>query len=182
MKSLYTWTMLFTLLMCLFLNTGSSWASNPLDQLRISQEQAGTLMPPFELKTLEGNVLRSASLKGRVVLLNFWATWCGPCKDEMPALGKLKQRFNKKDFLLLTITTDLQPKAIKAFLNILNVDFPVLLDHTQEVSQVYMARALPLTVLIGKDGRLIGRAMGPREWDSPASIALIAHLIDEPVQ
>ncbi len=139
-------------------------------------------MPPFKLQALDGTHVRSENLIGKVVLLNFWATWCGPCKDEMPALGKLTQRFKQEDFFLLTITTDVQPKAIRAFLNILNVDFPVLLDPTQEVSHAYMARALPLTVLIDKNGKLIGKAMGPREWDSPASIALITQLINKPVQ
>ncbi len=139
-------------------------------------------MPPFELQTLDGTSVHSSSLRGNVVLLNFWAIWCGPCKDEMPALGRLQQRFKEEDFLLLTITTDQQPKAIRAFLNMLNVDFPVLMDDTREVSVAYKARALPLTVLIGKEGRLLGKAMGPREWDSPASIALIKHLINEPIQ
>ncbi|MGB0909752.1 MAG: TlpA family protein disulfide reductase [Nitrospirales bacterium] len=139
-------------------------------------------MPPFELQTLDGTHVRSANLKGKVLLLNFWATWCGPCKDEMPSLGKLSQRFKQEDFLVLTITTDIQPKTIQSFLEILNVDFPVLLDTTQEVSHAYMARALPLTVLVDKDGQLIGKAMGPREWNSPASIALISQLLDKPVQ
>ena len=158
--------------------TSQSLASTPFDQLRISRELAGTIMPPFELQTLDGTSVRSSSLRGKVVLLNFWATWCGPCKDEMPALGRLKKHFEKEDFLLLTITTDQQPHAIRSFLNILNVDFPVLLDDSREVSVAYRARALPFTVLIGKDGQLLGKAMGPREWDSPASIALITQLLD----
>ena len=136
-------------------------------------------MPPFQLETLDGTMMQSASFKGRIVLLNFWATWCGPCKDEMPSLGKLSDRFKGQDVQILTITADLQPEAIKAFLKILNLDLPVLLDATQRVSRDYMARALPLTVVIGKDGKLIGRAMGPREWDSQTAIALIEHLLDE---
>ena len=139
-------------------------------------------MPSFELKTLQGTVIRSASLKGRLVLLNFWATWCGPCKDEMPALGRLQERLHDEDFQLLTITSDLQAKAIRAFLSMVNVDIPVLLDETQAVSNAYMARALPLSVLIGKDGRMIGRAMGPRDWDSPSMIAFIQRLLREPAQ
>ncbi len=182
MRRRYTGTRILFLLGLVVLSGTSSWASNPIDQLRISRAPAGTDMPRFELKTLDGTLVRSSSFLGKVVLLNFWATWCGPCKDEMPSLGKLKNRFKEEDFLLLTITTDLQPKAIQTFLKILDVDFPVLLDHSQAVSHAYMARALPLTVLIGKEGQIYGKAMGPREWDSPSAIALIKHLIDDPAQ
>ncbi|GJL55583.1 MAG: thioredoxin [Nitrospirales bacterium] len=163
----------------LFLNVGQIWASTDFETFQISREQAGTPMPPFELKTLKGTVVRSTSLKGRLVLLNFWATWCGPCKDEMPALGRLQEQLHDEDFQLLTITSDLQPEAIKAFLNILSVDFPVLLDETQDVSRTYMAQALPLSVLIGKDGRIIGRAMGPRAWDDLAMIAFMKLLLSQ---
>ncbi len=178
MNARYTWVIALLLLTMLIFSTGLSWAANPFDQLRISRELAGTPMPPFELKALDGKLLHSSTLKGQVVLLNFWATWCGPCKEEMPALAKLKHHFSNKDFLLLTITADLQPEAITAFLKILKVDFPVLLDRTNEVSHAYMARALPLTVLIDQEGKLIGKAMGPREWDSPEAIAMIKHLLE----
>ena len=167
-----------TILVSLFLGVGHSHAANPIETLRLSREHAGTPMTHFVLPTVEGQIIRSEDFAGRVVILNFWATWCGPCKDEMPALARLDQRFNQEDFLLLTITTDLQTQAIKTFLEILNIDIPVLLDEHQEVSHAYMARALPLTVVIDRDGRLIGKAMGPREWDSPASMALIQQLLD----
>ncbi|WP_447968890.1 TlpA family protein disulfide reductase [Nitrospira sp. M1] len=174
----HTWMIALLLLTMMGFPTALSWAANPFDQLRISRELAGTTMPPFTLEALDGTQVHSSQLKGQIVLLNFWATWCGPCKEEMPALATLNQHFSNTDFLLLTITADLQPEAIQAFLNILKVDFPVLLDKTNAVSHAYMARALPLTVLIDKEGKLIGKAMGPRDWDSPDAIAMIEHLLE----
>jgi len=180
MNARYTWTIALLLLTMLSCITGLSWAATPFEQLRISRELAGTPMPPFELKALDGKLINSSTLKGRVVLLNFWATWCGPCKEEMPSLAKLKHHFRNNDLCLLTITADLQPEAIKAFLKILKVDFPVLLDKTNDVSHAYMARALPLTVLIDQEGKLIGKAMGPRQWDSPEAIAMLEDLLENP--
>lgn len=148
-------------------------ADDPMAALKIARVAPGTAAAPFDLKTLDGRSVQLADLKGKVVLVNFWATWCGPCKEEMPAFERLRQRLDPERFALVTITTDLQREGIKHFLMNLNVQLPVLFDEDQDVSRAYLVRALPTTVLIDRQGTLVGRAVGPREWDALKTIHLL---------
>lgn len=134
--------------------------------------------PEFVLHTLEGRPLDSSSLRGKVIVLNFWATWCGPCKEEMPSLQRLKQQFKPEELELLAITTDQQREAIKGFVRSLGLTFPVLMDDDKEISAAFGVRGLPTTVLIGRDGQIVARAVGPRNWDGPESAALIRSLME----
>jgi thiol-disulfide isomerase/thioredoxin len=134
--------------------------------------------PAFVLTTIAGESIDSASLRGKVVLVNFWATWCGPCKEEMPALERLKESFSGKNLELLAVTTDEQLEGIRGFVHTLGLEFPVLLDNTKDVSAAFGVRGLPTTVVIGKDGRMLAKAVGPRRWDGPESIALIHMLLE----
>lgn len=148
-------------------------ADDPMAALKIAPVAPGTAAAPFDLKTLDGRSVQLADLKGKVVLVNFWATWCGPCKEEMPAFERLRQRLDPERFALVTITTDMQRDGIKHFLANLNVQLPVLFDEDQDVSRAYLVRALPTTVLIDRQGTVVGRAVGPREWDAPKTIHLL---------
>ena len=139
--------------------------------------EPGTMAAPFELTSLGGASVGLAQLKGKVVVLNFWATWCGPCKEEMPAFERLRQQLDPERFALLTITTDLQREGIKQFLTNLHVQLPVLFDEDQAVSQAYLVRALPTTVFIDQQGTLIGRAVGPRDWDAPNAVRAVQSLM-----
>ncbi|WHZ23325.1 MAG: TlpA disulfide reductase family protein [Nitrospira sp.] len=141
--------------------------------LKIARVVPGTAAAPFDLKALDGRSVQLADLRGKVVLVNFWATWCGPCKEEMPAFERLRQRLDPERFALVTITTDMQRDGIKHFLANLNVQLPVLFDEDQDVSRAYLVRALPTTVLIDRQGTVVGRAVGPREWDTPKTIHLL---------
>lgn len=155
-------------------------ASDPLLPLKLSRAGAGQPAPAIALKTLDGRDVRLEELSGKVVLVNFWAAWCGPCKEEMPALDRLRSRLGPARFDLLTVTADIRPKEIRTFLDDLVLQVPVLLDRDRDVSDSYQVRGLPTTVLIGKDGRVIGRAVGPRDWDSPEAVALIRSLAEGP--
>jgi thiol-disulfide isomerase/thioredoxin len=153
--------------------------SDPFAALKLSRLGAGTEAPPFALPALgEPDPLRSEDLLGKVVLLNFWATWCGPCKEEMPALQRLQQHFSSKPFAVVAVTADLQPAAIRAFLTQVGATFPNALDEHQDVSRAYWIRGLPTTVIIDRQGRVVGRAVGPRAWDGPDAAALIERLLD----
>ena len=148
-------------------------ADDSLAALKIARVLPGTVAAPFDLKTLDGKSVQLADMKGKVVVMNFWATWCGPCKEEMPAFERLRQKLDPEHFAVLTITTDLQRDGIKHFLANLNVQLPVLFDEDQDVSHAYLVRALPTTVLIDRQGTLVGRAVGPRDWDAPQTVQVL---------
>ncbi|HTN42182.1 MAG TPA: TlpA disulfide reductase family protein [Nitrospiria bacterium] len=133
--------------------------------------------PDFSLKTPNGSVIDRQSLIGRVVLANFWATWCEPCKEEMPALQRLNAALSGEPFQVVGITTDDRVKAISEFTASLGLNFPILLDEQNEVSDALQVRGLPTTFLIGPDGRVLARAVGPRAWDGPEMLALIRSLM-----
>ena len=155
-----------------------SLAHDPFPSLKMSRLPAGSQAVPFELTTLDGKVVRLRDLAGKVVLVNFWATWCGPCKEEMPSLARLQQQLDPKKFVLLTVTTDLQRQGIAQFLSHVGVTVPVLFDEDQEVSRSFMVRGLPTTIVIAQDGMLAGRAVGPRAWDSPESVAFMRQIME----
>lgn len=152
--------------------------TDPFTALRITRMPATLPASAFDLKSLDGRTVRSQELAGKVLLLNFWATWCGPCKEEMPSLAKLQSQFDPAQFQVVTITADMHPKGIKQFLDHLGISLPVLFDEDQEVSRSFMVRGLPTTVLITPDGRVVGRAVGPRAWDSEESVALVRHVLE----
>lgn len=152
-------------------------ADDRLAALKVGLAAPGTMAAPFELKSLDGSSIELVHLKGKVVVLNFWATWCGPCKEEMPAFERLRQQLDPERFALLTITTDMQRDGIKHFLTNLHVQLPVLFDENQDVSHAYLVRALPTTVFIDRQGMLIGRAVGPRDWDAPNAVQALQSLM-----
>ena len=153
------------------------WAEDPFSTLKIARVAPGTAATAFDLQSLDGRPVQLADLKGKGVVVNFWATWCGPCKEEMPAFERLRQQLDPERFALLTVTTDLQREGIKHFLANLHVQLPVLFDEDQAVSQAYLVRALPTTVFIDRQGALVGRAVGPREWDTPKAVQAIQSLM-----
>ena len=136
-----------------------------------------TIAPAFALHTLDGSTLESDALRGKIIVLNFWATWCGPCKEEMPAMQRLQEAFPTTDLALLAVTADLQQDAIAAFAKGLGLSFPILLDDTKDVSAAFGVRGLPTTVIIDREGLLLGRAVGPRQWDGPHVMALLKDLL-----
>ena len=159
-------------------SAGPALAGDPFVSLKMSRLPVGTMAAPFELTTLDGKVVKSSELAGKVVLVNFWATWCGPCKEEMPSLARLQKQLDPAHFVMLTITTDLQRQGIAHFLSQLGVSLPVLFDEDQEVSRSFMVRGLPTTVVIARNGALVGRAVGPRAWDSPEAVAMMRQMME----
>ena len=159
-------------------STVPALASDPFASLKMSRLPAGNIAVPFELTTLDGKVVKSSDLAGKVVLVNFWATWCGPCKEEMPSLARLQKQLDPAEFTLLTVTTDLQRQGIAHFLSQLGVSLPVLFDEDQDVSRSFMVRGLPTTIVVARDGTLLGRAVGPRAWDSPEAVAVMRQVME----
>ncbi len=110
--------------------------------------------PDFTLRTLDGRNLRLHEQRGRVVLVNFWATWCGPCRQEMPLLNQLFQKYRGSGFTLLGVNVDEDPRKAQAVASQLGLAFPVLLDADKAVSQRFELASMPSTVLIDRDGRV----------------------------
>jgi peroxiredoxin len=110
--------------------------------------------PDFTLRTLEGQNLRLGEQRGRVVLVNFWATWCGPCRQEMPHLNKLYDKYKSSGFMLLGVNVDEDTRVAAGVASKLGVHFPVLPDSDKLVSKRYDLKAMPSTVLIDRDGRV----------------------------
>jgi peroxiredoxin len=119
--------------------------------------------PDFTLRQIDGPNLKLGEQKGRVVMVNFWATWCGPCRVEMPHLSKLFDKYRGSGFVLLGVNIDEDPNAAKALAGKLGIKFPVLLDTDKKVVGAYDLNAMPATVLIDKDGRVRHLHRGYRE-------------------
>jgi peroxiredoxin len=134
--------------------------------------------PDFTLMALAGQPARLREFRGKLVLLNFWATWCAPCLHEMPSMERLYQTFKQTDFVLLAVSMDRQGEDVaRPFVENLKLTFPVLLDRTLEVSRQYSVRGLPTSYLIDPDGRLIGAVIGARDWYRTEAKALLAGLL-----
>jgi thiol-disulfide isomerase/thioredoxin len=129
---------------------------------------------------LDGRPMRLADFKGRVVLVNFWATWCGPCVAEMPSLDRLEARLGGEDFAVLTVSEDRSPAVIAPFFDQHRLrHLKRYHDPGGALSRGFGIRGLPTTILIDREGREAGRIEGPAEWDSPQAEALIRHFIGE---
>jgi peroxiredoxin len=114
----------------------------------------GAAAPDFTLRTVDGQNLRLNEQRGRVVLVNFWATWCGPCRQEMPHLNRLYEKYRASGLVLLGVNVDENTRAAVDVAAKLGVTFPVLPDTDKTVSRLYDLRAMPSTVLIDRDGRV----------------------------
>ena len=108
----------------------------------------------FTLKSNSGKNVRLSELRGKVVMINFWAHWCGPCRQEMPHLEKLYLRYKDAGFTILGVHQDSDPKTADKVLNDIPVSFPILYDTTSKVSEAYQVSAMPSTVFVGCDGNL----------------------------
>ncbi len=132
----------------------------------------------IQLKDVFGNTVSLSDFRGNVVFLNFWATWCPPCVIEMPSMQKLHRRFKDKNFVMVAINSQETDARVKSFFDKYKLSFTALLDSSGEVGTWFDVNAFPTTFVLDKEGRIIGRVLGPREWDSQASVALFDYLID----
>jgi peroxiredoxin len=114
----------------------------------------GQPAPDFALKSSTGENLRLSEFRGDVVMINFWATWCGPCRQEMPLLDELYQRYERVGFSLLGVNIDDDSRKAMTMISDLGVNFPVLFDNTKEVSKLYQVNAMPVTVIVDRDGNV----------------------------
>jgi thiol-disulfide isomerase/thioredoxin len=148
----------------LFSDMGVNRVSNVADPLEI------ILSDPL------GKTVSLSDFRGKIVFINFWTTWCLACVIEMPSMEKLHQKFKDKDFVMLAINLQESASKVIEFYKEHNLSFAALLDITGDVAAGFGIRAIPTTFILDKNGRLIGKVLGPREWDGSSSMTLFEYL------
>ena len=134
--------------------------------------------PDFTLPTPEGKKLSLKSFRGKTVFLNFWASWCIPCREEMPAMERLYQEFKNREFVILAVNVKDKRSDALAFIKELKLTYPVVFDPDGEVGLLYGAWGLPTTYLIGAKGEGLARVWGPADWYGAGARELMRTLLD----
>lgn len=129
--------------------------------------------------TLDGKQTRLSSLRGHVVVLNFWATWCPPCVDEAPSLNDLEQRIAPRGGMVLGVSVDDDQAAYDDFLKTYSIDFPTYRDTSKQIAPGYGTTMFPETYIVNKEGRLDRKIVGPQDWTSPEMIAYLNAVLNE---
>lgn len=131
--------------------------------------------PTLRLEDMDGKVVDLLSYRGRVVLVNFWATWCPPCRKEFPSLIRVRKLFKPKDFDVIAVNVGEDPDTVFSFAG--SPEFPVLFDRNSQAMATWPVKGLPTTFLIDRQGRLAMKAVGGREFDDAAIVSLIKGLL-----
>ena len=136
--------------------------------------------PDVLLRTLDGQNHSLKQYAGKIVLVNFWATWCQPCIREMPSIERLYQKYKARGFEIVAISLDQgNEQEVREFVAKYKLTFPIVLDPEHKAKALYKVRGLPTTYLVDRKGQVAGYGAGPREWDNEAAFALVGHLLDE---
>jgi thiol-disulfide isomerase/thioredoxin len=137
----------------------------------------GARVPAYSATTLDGHELTLESLRGKVVVLNVWATWCAPCRAEMPALQRLQQRYGAEGLEVVAVSVDTPPGTmaplgqfssdVRAYVESLGLTFTILHDPQRSIERLFLVPGLPTTFIIDRDGRIAHKIVGARAWDNP---------------
>ena len=139
------------------------------------------IAPDFAVPDLSGQAVRLSGLRGKVVLLNLWTTWCPPCREEMPSMERLFRQLRDRGFVLLAVSQDEGGQsAVAPFVRDMNLTFPVLIDPEHQVGDRYQVWGYPESFIIDREGRVVERVIGPRDWDSPKQIKALEALLSAP--
>jgi cytochrome c biogenesis protein CcmG, thiol:disulfide interchange protein DsbE len=134
----------------------------------------------FPLPDIQGHLVRPSDLRGRPVLINFWATWCSPCREEMPSMNALYKDYHAKGLAIVAIAIDIGGKAVVApFMQAYGLTFPVLLDPQNMLGQRLQVPGIPTSYLLDKQGRIIGLVIGARDWNTRKIRYLVEQLLAE---
>ena len=135
--------------------------------------------PEFSLRELNGNVASLSGYRGKMVLLNFWATWCGPCRDEMPSMEQLSRNFGGQGLAVVAINQRENAALVARFMKTHNLNFSTLLDADGRVAASYRVYGIPVSYVIDSDGQAIGMKSGSMDWASPRVVDMFRKLVDE---
>jgi len=141
----------------------------------------GMTAPDFSLPDLQGKTQRLTDYRGKVVFLNFWATWCKPCKEEMPSMQVLWDNLKNQDFMMLAVSMDrvTTTKDIPSFVETLKLSFPILTDSWGQTDKRYKLMGVPETYIIDQNGVLREKVIGPRDWTRRESIETIVQMLQK---
>jgi peroxiredoxin len=157
----------------------SAPASRP-DAFAVSRPAEPMPAPEFELPDLAGQTVRLADFRGRVVVLNFWATWCVPCREEMPALETLARELGPRGLVVVAVNFKESRRDVEAFVREHDLRFPMLLDTEGRISERYQVFALPTTAVVDRRGMLVGTVLGIRDWVGRDARAYLDRLLAMP--
>ncbi|TVT50046.1 MAG: TlpA family protein disulfide reductase [Sedimenticola thiotaurini] len=133
--------------------------------------------PAFSLATLEGEIHQLDGYRGQVVVINFWSTWCAPCRKEMPSLERAWQQLKSENIRVLGVAIQDDPEMIARFLKEYQISFPILMDSDGQVAQSWPFSGIPATFVLDGEGRIVYRALGLREWDHDTILQKVRALV-----
>jgi len=159
------------------------WMLQPNRSLIKSTKQpaiaVGLPAPDFTYPGLDNNMVSLSDYRGKVVLVNIWATWCRPCVEEMPSMEKLYQKFKDDDFEILAVSIDsVGLKAVVPFMQQYKLTFPALIDPKGTIARTYKTTGVPESFIIDKDGVLLKKIIGPLDWTKPEILSFFRDLIE----
>ena len=162
----------------LLLLSGAAQATAPLANLSVVSDVERHEAPDFISENLRGGNTGLVDYKGKIVLLNFWATWCMPCRAEMPGMETLWQKYKEQGLVIAAVSVDEGSRGrIETFTKLFDLSFPVLLDPESKVSDLYKVSNMPTSFLIDRNGKIVSRIVGTEEWTSPEAIQLVEELL-----
>jgi peroxiredoxin len=143
--------------------------------------QEGRPAPDFTFSDLDGREVSLSDFIGKVVLVNIWATWCPPCRDEMPSMQKLYEKFKDEHFEMLAVSIDGEGReAVAPFMEQMNLTFPALLDPKEKIRSLYKITGVPESFIVDREGILVHKVIGPMDWSSPQVFDFFQELIQKP--
>ncbi len=137
----------------------------------------GNPLPPLVLDGIDGEQFRLSGLRGKVVLVNFWATWCLPCVKEMPSMQRLKRKLGEGELLILAVNMGDDDRSVRDFLTRVPVSFPILMDREGKASRAWKVYALPASFVLDTNGDVAYFLIGSLEWDSAEVVAILSSLL-----
>ncbi|NIQ40372.1 MAG: redoxin domain-containing protein [Proteobacteria bacterium] len=179
----------FSLTFIAILGTGSACQgetlSNLFEEAHILFFERPKQTHDVALPDINGRPFRLRDLHGKIVFLNIWATWCAPCREEMPSIEKLHQHFKGQDLVVIAVSVDMADiRIVKNFIERHNYTFTVLHDPRGDTMEWFHVRLIPVTYLINRSGKIIGKAVGLRDWGQDSMVRLFDQLLksldDEP--
>lgn len=174
------YTLLPILILSLLILPSPASASNSfMKSINFVAEAEPQTAPDFTLRAFDGTYTSLSQFRGKIVFLNFWTTWCPPCRIEMPAMEELHKKMKDKDLVVLAVSLDKEGfPAVAQFMEDKKYTFSILLDSTNKVGAMFRVKGIPTTFIIDRNMRIIGKTIGPKEWDGRKSINFFSDLLD----